>query len=196
MKALSHSKEGSLPKDLGAYAAHSDFCKIFNEDMSGLHLLALLLTADSAMAEQCFVSGFEDSIQSNRVFKQWAHSWSKRAIIKNAIRMVRPAPSAARNSADSHNLKPEPIISASLAAVFQLEPFDRFVLVMSVLEGYTSQDCATLLNCTRQDVITAKSLALKQLAQASAIGSAPQVIDTSEEKRNAWMPQTFVELAS
>ena len=189
MKALSHSKEGSPLKDLGVYAAHSDFCKIFNEDMSGLHLLALLLTADSAMAEQCFVSGFEDSIQSNRVFKQWAHSWSKRAIIKNAIRMVRPAPSAARNSADSHDLKPEPIISAPLAAAFQLEPFARFVLVMSVLEGYTSQDCATLLNCTRQDVIAARSLALRQLAKV------PQVVGTSEAKPNTWMPQTL-ELAS
>jgi len=181
MKALSHSKKDSPLKDLGVYAAHSDFCKIFNEDMSGLHLLALLLTADSAMAEQCFVSGFEDSIQSNRVFKQWAHSWSRRAIIKNAIRMVRPVPSATRNLADSRPLKPEPIVSASLAAVMQLEPFDRFVLVMSVLEGYTSQDCASLLNCTRQDVITARTSALKQLARAETdaiVGPIQQVLHT------------------
>lgn len=149
------------------YATHSDFCRIFKEDMSGLHLLALLLTADSAAAEQCFVGGFEDSVISNRVFKQWAHSWSKRAIIKNAIRLVRPLPSAAKDSTNPRHVEAGPIISTSLAAVFQLQPFERFVLVMSVLEGYSSQDCASLLNCTRQEVIASRNLALQQLAKAN-----------------------------
>lgn len=148
------------------YATHSDFCRIFKEDMSGLHLLALLLTADSAAAEQCFVAGFEDSVISNRVFKQWAHSWSKRAIIKNAIRMVRPLPSAAKEATNSRHVEAGSTISTSLAAVFQLQPFERFVLVMSVLEGYSSQDCASLLNCTRQEVIASRNLALQQLAKA------------------------------
>lgn len=150
------------------YATHSDFCRIFKEDMSGLHLLALLLTADSAAAEQCFVAGFEDSVISNRVFKQWAHSWSKRAIIKNAIRMVRPLPSATKDSTNFRHVEAGPTISASLAAVFRLQPFERFVLVMSVLEGYSSQDCASLLNCTRQEVIASRNLALQQLAKADA----------------------------
>lgn len=168
MKALLHRKGNSTEKNDDLYAVHSDFCKIFTEDMSGLHLLALLLTGDFSLAEQCFVAGFEDSIQSNRVFKQWAHSWSRRAIIKNAIRMVRPSPAAVSGIVDSQRLHAGPTISASLAAIFDLQPFERFVLVMSVLEGYTSQDCATLLNCARQDVIAARTQALRQLAQSDA----------------------------
>lgn len=166
MNSLLHARGKNSEQNL--YATHNDFCRIFKEDTSGLHLLALLLTADSAAAEQCFVAGFEDSVISNRVFKQWAHSWSKRAIIKNAIRILRPLPSATKDSTSSRPVEAGPIISASLAAVFQLQPFDRLVLVMSVLEDYSSQDCATLLNCTRQDVIASRSLALKQLAQAGA----------------------------
>ena len=165
MNSLLHRGKNS---EQNLYATRSDFCRIFKEDTSGLHLLALLLTADGAAAEQCFVAGFEDSVISNRVFKQWAHSWSKRAIIKNAIRILRPLPSATKDSTSSRPVEAGPIVSASLAAVFQLQPFERFVLVMSVLEGYSSQDCATLLNCTRQDVIASRSLALKQLSQAGA----------------------------
>src|SRR5689334_25397083 len=74
------------------YASCKDFQRIFNEDMVGLHRLAFLLTADPARAEQCFVAGLEDSIHGNPVFKQWARTWSKRAIIQNAIKTMTPAP--------------------------------------------------------------------------------------------------------
>ena len=73
------------------YAVASDFCRIFSDDMDGLYQLSLCLTADPAKAEQCFVSGLEDSRQSNRVFKEWARSWARRTIIQNAIRLMRPA---------------------------------------------------------------------------------------------------------
>src|SRR5262245_20545098 len=73
------------------YATCRDFRQIFTEDMAGLHLLAYLLTADVAKAEQCFVAGLEDSIHGNQVFKQWARAWSKRAIIQNAIKMATPS---------------------------------------------------------------------------------------------------------
>src|SRR5262245_55229723 len=74
------------------YATRKDFQKIFTEDMADLHLLAFLLTADQDKADQCFVSGLEDSINGNPVFREWARSWSKRAIIKNAIKALAPAP--------------------------------------------------------------------------------------------------------
>src|SRR5260370_2247440 len=74
------------------YATRKDFQKIFTEEMAGLHLLAFLLTADQEKAEQCFVAGLEESIRGNAIFKQWARSWSKRSIIKNAIKAISPAP--------------------------------------------------------------------------------------------------------
>ena len=44
------------------------------------------------------------------------------------------------------------------------EPFERFVFVMAVLEGYSLRECSALLGCPVQDVVTAKSLALQRLA--------------------------------
>jgi hypothetical protein len=79
----------------GARPTHTipqDFCRIVAEDLTALYLLSLVLTADSEKAEQCFVAGLEDSIHGNLVFKEWARSWSKRTIIKNAIRLMSPAP--------------------------------------------------------------------------------------------------------
>src|SRR5258708_762714 len=74
------------------YASRADFCRIFEEDMSGLYLLSFLLTADRKKAEQCFVSGLEDAADGNLVFKEWARSWARRAILQNAVRVVNPRP--------------------------------------------------------------------------------------------------------
>src|SRR5215831_12702586 len=92
MKAMLQSRPRSPHMNEDLYAAPGDFCGIFKENIMGLYSLSLLLTADHAKAEQCFVGGFEDSVHSNRVFKQWAHSWSRRNIVKRAIRMIQPSP--------------------------------------------------------------------------------------------------------
>jgi hypothetical protein len=53
------------------------------------------------------------------------------------------------------------------AAVLQLEPFERFVYVMSVLERYSDLDCTVLLGCARRDVIAARIRALQQIEMQS-----------------------------
>src|ERR1700757_3067443 len=77
-------------QEASAYATRRDFCRIFEEDMDRLYLLSFLLTADEAVAEQCFVGGLHITQEGNPVFKEWAESWARRAIMLNAIRMVRP----------------------------------------------------------------------------------------------------------
>src|SRR5215813_2602360 len=149
------------------YATCKDFRQIFSEDMTGLHLLAYLLTADVAKAEQCFVAGLEDSIHGNLVFKQWARAWSKRAIIQNAIKMVAPAvgqPTAVKEitpPTQSGTGTNNPLIFL----IMEWTPFERFVFVMSVLEGYSVRECSSLLACRDQDVLTAKSEVLQRLAK-------------------------------
>ena len=59
-------------------------------------------------------------------------------------------------------------VESIAAVVASWEPFERFVFVMSVLEGYGLRECAALLACPVQDVITAKSFALQRLAGQSA----------------------------
>jgi DNA-directed RNA polymerase specialized sigma24 family protein len=151
------------------YASCKDFQRIFNEDMVGLHRLAFLLTADHARAEQCFVAGLEDSIHGNPVFRQWARAWSKRAIIQSAIKAVAPMPArhgAIPETADAHWQNGNDVESIA-AVVASWEPFERFVFVMAVLEGYGLRECAALLACPVQDVIAAKSLAMQRLAGQS-----------------------------
>lgn len=148
------------------HATCNDFRKIFTEDMDGLHLLALLLTANEEMAANCFVAGLDDSIRDNSVFRQWARSWSRRAIIKNAIQYIKPGQPEEEIGDDDFEAG-----SAQrdklVAGVTQLAPMERFVFVMSVLEGYSPAECSALLGCTVPAVVSARSQALRQLAAQS-----------------------------
>src|ERR1700751_225377 len=80
-------------EEANLYASCEDFHTIIIEDMNELYQLSFLLTRDSAKAERCFVSGLEDCVAGNRVFREWARSWAKRTIVQNAIRELKPRPS-------------------------------------------------------------------------------------------------------
>ncbi len=148
------------------YASIVDFQRIFDEDMSSLHLLALLLTGDREMAEQCFISGLKDATKGNPVFKEWARSWARRMIILNAVRVINPRPMEGAGGLNPALLSTLSAEQQPFAAILELEAFDRFVYVMSVLERYSDQHCALFLGCSRQDIITARSRALQQTAKA------------------------------
>src|SRR5215467_11581412 len=77
------------------YATHSDFCAIFREQLDNLFLLALLLTGDELGAEKCFLVAFDTCVHGSPVFKELAISWSRRSVIKTAIKLMLPAPSEA-----------------------------------------------------------------------------------------------------
>ena len=135
------------------YATKGDFCRIFEKDMNRLYLLSFLLAGNESMAEQCFVGGLHIAQEGNLVFKEWAESWARRTIILNAIRMVRPRLASdpmsgglRRGTDDAVTLPPE------ISAILELPAFERFAFVMSVLEGYSDQECSVHLSCTRNDV--------------------------------------------
>ena len=157
------------------YATCKDFQQIFSEDMAGLHRLAYLLTGDQAKAEQCFVAGLEESINGNPVFKQWARTWSKRTIIHNAIKMIAPTPLQGKTPV---NRTQDDSMDNIAANIVSWAPFERFVFVMGVLEGYSLRECATMLGSPVQDVITAKAAALHKLGERSWQEAAIQVPST------------------
>ncbi len=148
------------------YASILDFQRIFDEDMNSLHLLSLLLTADREIAEQCFISGLKDATKGNPVFKEWARSWARRMIILNAVRVMNPRPMEETGGSNSALLDTLSTEQRPFAAILELEPFDRFVYVMSILERYSDQHCALFLGCGRHDIITARSRALQQTGKA------------------------------
>ena len=148
------------------YATAADFCRVFMKDMNRLYRLALLLTADQAVAEKCFVSGLDTSAKGSPVFKEWAESWARRAIIQNAVQMILPRTSEGSSSHRNVDDAAEP---AEIAAILELPAFERFVFVMSVLEHYSDQQCSLLLSCTRGDVDSARTRALERLGRSAAL---------------------------
>lgn len=155
------------------YATRSDFCRIYVEQMNSLYLLALLLTADPQRAEHCFFSGFDDAVSNNFVFKERAHLWARRCIILHAIRLLSPRPSDESESSEAQLLPLNGTLPAELhaypsfARIVELNSFERFVFVMSILEKYSAQECSLLLGCRRRDVTKARVPAIRHLASAN-----------------------------
>jgi DNA-directed RNA polymerase specialized sigma24 family protein len=153
-------------QQLSPYALRSDFCRIFESDMNSLYLLSFLLTGDRMIAEQCFVGGLHIAQEGNQVFKEWAESWARRAIIQNAIRMIRPRvandTTQLTTASSDNNARTE---RAEIAGIVELPVFERFAFVMSVLESYSDQQCSLLLGCTRGDVAAARIRALERLGK-------------------------------
>jgi hypothetical protein len=151
-----------------AYATANDYCEIFAEEMPSLYLLAFLLTADKDKAEQCFIGGFGECVERIGVFTEWASSWARRAIIKNAVRMISPTPEDGGNGSFISIKWPVTAgTSNPFGAIASLCTFERFVFVMSVLEGQSDEDCQNLLRCSRQEVVIAREVALRLLAAAN-----------------------------
>ena len=153
----------------GEYATTDDFRRIFDENMNSLYLLAFLLTADQRKAEQCFVSGLEDAIGGNPVFKEWAHSWARRVIIQNAARLINSRPNNGNGRSRSASLDSDRKTlpaerHGQIPAVLGLEPLDRIVYVTTVLEQYSDHECSLLVGCARRDVLPARLRALEEIA--------------------------------
>lgn len=166
------------------YATHSDFCAIFRQRLDSLYLLALILTGDELSAEKCFLAAFDTCVQGSPVFKESAASWSRRSVIKNAIRLMLPVPSdPSRPHFPGNGSNLDLDQEASLERVQELPPFARFVFVMSVLERYSDHECALLLGCSRTDILPARIRAFQKISKVEksyasyTSGVQPYVVD-------------------
>src|SRR5580700_4929791 len=140
------------------FASRANYCMIFQEDMHTLYLLAFLLATNHAGAEQCYIESMENVIkEKDSVLKEWGRSWIKRNVIQSAIRLVF-SESVQPKDRDVWHESP---LRCMVDTVTRLAPLMRFVFVMSVLERYSDRECSRLLNCTVQDVIDARSQALR-----------------------------------
>jgi DNA-directed RNA polymerase specialized sigma24 family protein len=165
-------------REANPYADGEAFRQIFLDELNGLYGLSFLLTGDQEKAGKCVVSGIEDCVKENHVFKEWARSWAKRTIIQNAIRVLKPRPSrspyAAGVPVPSSSQPPSgPSRQSPAEAVLRLGDFDRFVFVMCVLERYSPHDCALLLGCATSEIRAARVRALATLASTRPAVSFP-----------------------
>jgi hypothetical protein len=150
------------------YIGGVNFCQTFTEEMPSLYLLAFLLTADNDKAEKCFISAMEECIEGIGV-TDWVPACARRAIIKHAVRTIMPVPEQ-MDTEPSATPKRSAISgkNSAFADIVALCAFERFVFVISVLEGQSDQECAVLLRCSRADVMISRVLALKRLANTDA----------------------------
>ncbi|MFZ0808289.1 MAG: hypothetical protein WAN03_19000 [Candidatus Sulfotelmatobacter sp.] len=162
--------------------------------MSGLFLLSFLLTGDRTLAEQCFVGGLHIAQGGSQVFKEWAESWSRRAIIQNAIRMIRPLKATdGTHSTSVPSTGIAPTQHTEVAGIVDLPALERFAFVMSVLERYSDLECSLLLGCTRGGVAAARTLALERLGKSAdlrpklvSIGSNQKTRRDNSESAPQW----------
>jgi hypothetical protein len=149
------------------YATREDFRTILDEDLNCLYQLSFLLTADHQKAERCLVASIEDCANESRVFKAWARAWTKRVVVENAIRELKPRPSRS-NSCSPPSLRNQqsgsPTGHFTADTLLGLADFERFVFVLCVLECYRENDCTLLLGCSASQVREAWIRAVETLA--------------------------------
>jgi DNA-directed RNA polymerase specialized sigma24 family protein len=163
------------------YATPEDFRRLFIEEMDGLYQLSYLLTGDDEMAQQCFVAGLEDSVKGNKVFREWAYSWAKHVIIRNAIRILRPQPTDADSSLPASAVSGKGRLRIirdghlEVDSVLALEDFERVVFVMTVLERYSDHESALLIGCSIAGIRAARICALEEIAHLASSDSSWEV---------------------
>jgi len=161
------------------YATREDVRRLFTDHVRSLYLLSFLLTANHEKAEQCFVAGLDECMTGNPIFQEWARTWARRIIVRNAIQMIAPRIDSARAARGAFHSPgggvPATMSSQDLqfADILMLEDFERFVYVLSILEKYSDQDCAILLGVSRQDIRVGRTHAFQQIADYSRVAAAP-----------------------
>ncbi len=162
---MSQPKKPDIANFRADYAKLADFCEVCERDMKRFYLLAFLLTTNHKEAEQCFASTVEKGCEENSVFKGWIESWIKRGLITKAIHIVF---SGSARANEQRNLWCEGVresqVSSLVNAVTSLDDLERFVFVMSILEGYSSRECSLLLKCTTGNIVQLRVRASCKLA--------------------------------
>ena len=151
------------------YAKRADFCEVFEQDTRVLYLLAFLLTTSHKESEQCFVLTVEEALKEETVFKEWARSWVRRRMIENAIGIVSPASGRNGQERDLWSAGHAKQGECEIDTVTDLDPFERFVFVMSILERYSNWDCSLMLGCSMNKIAQARIKALHRLPDFAAI---------------------------
>jgi DNA-directed RNA polymerase specialized sigma24 family protein len=152
----------------GLYATPQEFEQLFAEQKTELLSLSLHLTADAEKAESCLFLAMRDCLFRSTVSKDRVHTWARRMVIRNAIRLVWGTRNdmVAESGFELH-LQPSDLPLEALresVEILTLPDLDRLAFVICVLERYSILDCALLVGKSPQEVydamVRAKSLLL------------------------------------
>ena len=151
---------GKRQHDEDEFAGEEEFVSVFESERMGLERLALLLTANTEVANRCLRLALRECIANSTVSKGWILSWARRVVIRNAVnllmrgggeRLIETIGNWEQGLIGfSAEDSPEPI--ANYEPILDLPEFDRLVFVICVLERYSMHDCSLLLGRSPRDV--------------------------------------------
>ena len=152
----------------------------YQEARPFLSQLALLITGDSALAEQSVVNACEMTVRGHSPFRDWLLEWAKAATITDAISQcaenIRDCEVAYKGQTCSH-VEHMSLIDAEeragylaillstdiLKVITELDALSRAVLVLRLAIRSSIQDCALRLNVGRAAVLAANCCAMTWL---------------------------------
>ena len=166
-------REWQLNRRADEHASADDVRSVFVEHVSSLYKLSFLLTGNRDDAERCFVAAIDDTVEGIRVRvpKHSVRSRAKRAIVQQAVRVLKPRPEEKSDgmpvlgTISDRDYLPSGR-QAVIHRVLSLRVFERFVFVLCLLERHSVEECAQLLNCDVQEVLGGRMRALVSIASS------------------------------
>jgi hypothetical protein len=162
--------EGDRPNGAGSRVA-----EMWVDKMAELYLLAFMLTADKQTAEECMLGAVDEYLNSSATsLVDWMKDKGRQAVIERAVQCVNPKVKASYSwtlPAGTRSLSAP--VHQPFAVITALGTFERFVYVLTVLEGYEEEECAEVLECRPSEVVAARKLSrqLVGLGEAEAASS-------------------------
>jgi DNA-directed RNA polymerase specialized sigma24 family protein len=165
------------------YATCADFVAAFDAEKERFYLLAFLLTTNHQLAEDCLVRVLSGLHKDKTVFTPHSSAWIRSRIVKDVLRnrFGRPFPEGQNRDSWFEGTAAREHIDA----VAKLGPVERFVFVLSFLEGYTLKECGLLLNCNPRMIVEARIRALKTFGEQSGSDNVSERILAGHNKRSA-----------
>lgn len=159
--------------DGGRYASKEEFVRLFESERRALQRLALLLTANSEASERCLVLALRECIANSSVSKDWALTWARRVVIRNAINLIASPGEQPFTELNGNAERGEDVFSEDGSPspmpnpqpILALPDLDRFVFVICILERHSIHDCALLLGRSLRDINEARQRATDQMKQ-------------------------------
>lgn len=171
------SHGGNERSKAGDHASAAEVVHCFRDQSLVLRNLAVLITGDPVVADECIVEACENTFRGNTPFREWLFEWAKVATITRAVsRQAAAIRSCEATHLYQHCTHPEhlSLIDAEERAtcldfllqcdaqeiIDQLDPLCRAVLVLRVATRSSFHDCVLRLNISRAAVLAANCLAM------------------------------------
>ena len=144
-------------------------CRTAGDGRASLHWLARLITGGRRRCDP-FAAGMPDTKDAaNPFFAGWMVAWSRKLFIARVIGSVRLELEASlrRTRAQSLDGPPEPRLDyvAWERALPAIDLFPRCAVLLTVVEKFSLEDAAILLNADRNLVAGAAAIGLAELAR-------------------------------